>query len=1182
MGACSACGSRLADDARFCPACGAPQSRACDRCGTSNELSASFCSSCGAPLTAPDGVDERKLVTILFADVTGSTALGEQLDPERLSAVLQAYFSTVSAAVASWGGSVEKFIGDAVMAAFGVPAVREDDAERALRAALEMLERLGSLNEEFRQRHGVMLQIRIGVNTGEVIAPSGPSTGQQLVAGDAVNVAARLEQAAEPGRILVGERTYLATRHAFRFGPPVAITVKGKASAVAARELVGDSARGEPQARTLRSPLVGRDRELAMVLGSLDEVIETGSPRLVLISGPAGIGKSRLVAEVARAAKADRPEVRILRGRCLATGHGITFWALGEILRASAGIGLDDPAGEAHAKLRRSAGEILRPLGLNDEELDRTIHALAATAGLTMANSPLEGLDPERMAAELARAWPRFTSALAATAPTVLVIEDLHWAGDQLVETLERVLARSSGALLLIATARPDFTESHPGFAVGRENFSAISLRPLTPLQSSELVDGLLDAAALPAALRAEILGKAEGNPFFVEELLGRLIDEEGLVRERGAWRATGSAEEISLPDSVHGLLAARIDALPPVEKRVLQQAAVVGRVFWEAPITHGGNGSVGTALTALEGRGLVFARPTSSIAGQLEYMFKHALVRDVAYAGLPRARRARAHAEVGAWIEKLAGERIDEFIELVAHHYHAAVAGAESDLAWTDQGADREALRKRAFEALCVAGAGARQRYAVDKALQLHQQALDLSAGTAERRAALDELGSDHLSIYHADEALAAFQEARDLTEPGDLDERARLAERIGRTAVRWGAFRSRPEPGGIERIVQEGLDDTTDEALRASLLVIRSDGDTFWHSVEQPDPVPTQQRVAWGKEALVIAERLDDPTLISRAAAVLARLYYEERSFRAAREMSLRQLDLIDRIASPDVKASILGESSANVLAAGETDRAYSLADHAYDLAREMSDHELMHASAPLLRAGYRGGRWAEILPVVEVHLDAFSRESDVACPEVQTGPALGAVLFANLGDRARADELAGLVSGTRSLQVTGYLAGYDVAVSDAERALDRLRGVEGTRRERPPLFEVVLPRLIALVGLQDWAAVTQLLPLTRDLVDADAMVAPWADLAEGLALQAAGDQAHAGALLRAAAAGFERIGAPLEAAQAREALARSVEPSERRAALESALATYEELNARPHVARVSEALRSLMRTQ
>jgi hypothetical protein len=463
-----------------------------------------------------------------------------------------------------------------------------------------------------------------------------------------------------------------------------------------------------------------------------------------------------------------------------------------------------------------------------------------------------------------------------------------------------------------------------------------------------------------------------------------------------------------------------------------------------------------------------------------------------------------------------------------------------------------------------------------VEKALQVHQQALDLAAGTAERRTALEELGSDHLLIYHADEALAAFQEARDLAEPDDHEARARLAERIGRTAVRWGGFRSSPEPGGIERIVQEGLDDTTDEALRASLLVIRADADTFWYSVGLPDPVPTQQRVAWAEEALAIAEHVDDPTLISRAATVLARLYQDQRSYRASREMSLRQLDLIDRIGSRDVKAEILSESSGSVLAAGETERSYKLARDGYDLAREMSDHQLMHESAPLLRAGYRAGRWTEILPVLEVHLGAFAHESDVACSEVQTGPALGALLFANLGERDRADELAAMVAGTRSPRVTGILACYDVAVGHPERAVDRLQRAEKTQRQQAPAPDVLLARLVALVALEDWPALTELLSLARNVLESDAIVGPSADEVEGLKRQAEGDEANALTLLRAAAAGFERIRAPFEAARALEALAGAAEPSEARPALESALATYERLNARPHILRVSQALR------
>jgi class 3 adenylate cyclase len=330
----------------------------CPQCGASVRDVARFCDSCGASLEPEQAVsEERKLVTVLFADVTSSTALGDQLDPERLRALLAEYFAAMSAVIGSWGGTVEKYIGDAIMAVFGAPLVREDDAERALHAALEMLERLESVNEELSRRHGVSLRVRIGVNTGEVVAPQGgAASGQLIVSGDAVNVAARLEQAADPGTVLVGERTYLAARYAFEFDQPAQLTVRGKPEPIPARRLLEarpEAARGIPG---LQAPMVGRERELGAVLGLLDEARETAEPRLVLIYGPAGIGKSRLVRETLIGAEQRRTDVRILRGRCLAAGHGITFWALGEILRAACDISLGDSAEASRDKLREALG----------------------------------------------------------------------------------------------------------------------------------------------------------------------------------------------------------------------------------------------------------------------------------------------------------------------------------------------------------------------------------------------------------------------------------------------------------------------------------------------------------------------------------------------------------------------------------------------------------------------------------------------------------------------------------------------------------------------------------------------------------------------------------------------------------------------------------------------------------
>src|SRR6202521_4271473 len=527
--------------------------------------------------------EERKVVTILFADVIGSTALGEQLDPERLRALLGVYFGAMASIIESWGGTVEKYIGDAVMAVLGIPVVHEDDAERALRAAVEMRHRLDKLNADFERQHQVTLGVRIGVNTGEVIAPGGPAPDQGFVAGDAVNTAQRLEAAADPGEILVGERTFGATQRAFRFGEPRMLELKGKTDAVRAYGLIEALPEASPRGmRGLTAPIIGRDRELVTLTGLLDETIESGKPRLVVIYGLAGIGKSRLTNEFVTSASESSPETRVLRGRCLAVGHGITYWALGEILRGACEIGLDEPSEVVREKLQSGVAEILQPLELLPEDAQMTIAALATTVGIRLDDTHEEDAGPASVD-DLARAWPRFATAYAAAGPAIWVIEDLHWAGEPAVEMLAQIARRTDGPLLIVATARPEFADEHPGFGPGGQDAVAISLRPLTNNQSNDMVERLLEVAELPEALRAEIIAKADGNPFFVEEILQRLIDEGALERDGDQWRPTKTIGEVKIPDSVQALLAARIDALLPEERRVLQEAAVVGRTFWAA-----------------------------------------------------------------------------------------------------------------------------------------------------------------------------------------------------------------------------------------------------------------------------------------------------------------------------------------------------------------------------------------------------------------------------------------------------------------------------------------------------------------------------------------------------------------------------------------------------------------------
>ena len=694
----------------------------CPSCGAAVEPAARFCSACGAQLSVR-AAEERKLVTILFADVSGSTEIGEQLDPERLRALLRDYFAAMSRVVAEWDGTLEKYIGDAILAVWGVPAAREDDPIRALNAAREMAAELVRINPQLEARHGVRLTARIGVNTGEVIAPSGGAVGQFLVSGDAVNVAARLEQAAEPGSVLVGERTWASARHAFDFGPPTVLRVKGKREPISARTL-GEPAATDAQRMLFGAPMVGRDHELATLRGLLDEAIEGRLPRLVIVSGPAGIGKSRLLRELIRVAGDGVDELLVLRGRCLPAGRGVSFWALGEILRAACSISLDEPAESAAHKLD-SLRRPLAAVGLSEDELALSLAALATSANLPIAHDPLEGLDPEAVFAQMSLAWPRLLTGLAATRPLVVMVEDIHWADDSLLDMLELLGSRSQGPVLLVATTRPDFIATHPGFG-GGQGASVVGLRPLTDAQSTRLIDELLESAELPAALVNEMRAKAEGNPFFLEEMIQRLVDEGALVMRNGHWQATERAGEVRLSDTVHGLLAARIDALPPLEKQFLQEASVVGRTFWPgalagAPSSKGASGAA-EILLSLERRGLVAARPTSSIEDEPEFLFRHVLIHDVAYASVPKARRARAHAEIGRWIQDLAGDRIEEFGELIAYHYRAAVTADDADLAWADDIVERDEIRRRALEMLIRSGASARHRFAVDRALELHR----------------------------------------------------------------------------------------------------------------------------------------------------------------------------------------------------------------------------------------------------------------------------------------------------------------------------------------------------------------------------------------------------------------------------------------------------------------------------
>ncbi len=1103
--------------------------------------------------------------------MTGSTALGDQLDPERLRALLGAYFHTMSAVVEAWGGSVEKFIGDAVMAVFGVPNVREDDAARALQAALEMRERLVELNQQLARDHNVTLEIRTGVNTGEVVAPMGDSPSQRIVAGDAVNVAARLEQVAEPGTILVGERTHAATSTGFEFEAPTRVTLKGKPEPLPAYRLLRalpESTRGIPG---LRAPLIGRDAELATLLAAMDEAAETGSPRLVLVFGPAGIGKSRLSAEFVAAAQERRPGLRYLRGRCLAAGEGITYWALAEILRGAFGIGLDDPADTVADRMRTGVAATLAPLGLDASEVDLTTQALAATVGVKLGDeaAPIH-------ADELARSWPRFATAFAASGPAIWLIEDLHWASTPALDMIERIATRTSGPLIILATARPEFLEAHPGFgAAGGAPPTAISLRPLTDAQGTELVERLLTVADLPASLRADILAKAEGNPFFVEEIVRRLIDEGVLVQEGDHWRATGAALTTTIPDSIYALLAARVDALAANDRRVLQEAAVIGRAFWAAAVAHAipGNG-VAESLAVLERKGLVVVRPMSTLSGQEEFAFRHALVREVAYASLPKARRARAHAEAGDWIAELAGKRSDEFVELVAFHYEAAIAGEDADLAWLGDAGEREAVRAKAHGSLLGAGNVARRQYALDRAVELHERALAMAADDVERMDAHEQIGRDHDAAFHGEQALTAYRYAIDLArgKADQADRLARLARRAGTlAAMRGGSFRERTDHIAIDDLIREGLEVVTDQRERAALLLACAEMAMRWSVDGLPDPLGIERRIAAAEEARVIAGELDDARLAFEAADTMSDLRDVTGDYPAAMGEVLNALPLLERIEGPGAKSAALFEASLAVLQAGDPARALQLAEESSQLARHMSAHDQMHATSVIMASADWLGDWDRVESALAEHLANFDQEANVHCLNVQSGPNRGGLVVARRGDQTKARTLA-----ERSIPfeptpgaIQSTAADLLVAAGDPIAGLATARDVleRGPRWRQP---EAAVAAIHALEALDDWQALSQLATEVEDLRLASPYVDAHIDRAHGRSLVAAGSMDDGVAALRRSVETFDRIPVVFEAARTREALADAL-PDERAELLAAALATYERLGAAPHVERV-----------
>ena len=860
---------------------------------------------------------ERKVATVVFVDLVGSTALVAGADPEVVRQRVNRYFEQVSASIVKHGGTVEKFAGDAVMAAFGVPVTHEDDAERALRAALEILPKVEALG----------LAARIGVESGEVVVEDAEST---FATGEAVNLAVRLQQAAEPGQVLIGQGARRLSAGVVEVESAGPLEIKGRPEPL----WTWRALRVHDAARLPVAPLVGREAELALLENSFARAARDRTAQLVTVFGEPGLGKTRLVSEFVDSLE----RVTTLSGRTLPYGEGVTYWPLASMIKASAGITDDDPANEAFEKLRLSC------------ESEAVADLLAVALGV------LGAAEGERTSAELTWAAQCWAEQLADLQPLVLVFEDVHWAEEPLLDVIEH-LARSlrNVPVLIVAVARPDLLETRPSWGGGIRRASAIELAPLDAEESELLTDALLARADVPAAQRALVLERAEGNPLFLEEIARTLRENEGIDR---------------IPDSVQALIAARIDRLPSGEKRVLQTAALIGRVFWLGALerlipdldTEG-------LVEALLDREFVVPEERSTISGDRAFRFKHVLIRDVAYSGMSKVLRASEHRAFAEWVEERAR---DELVAIRAYHLDQAVQ------LLLELGESSPELAAEAAAALEDAGRRALQRGGYVGARRTLLRALELDPSPSRRYLAA-----------HAAWRLSDVPSVRDEAEDALADARsAGLADLEGRSLILLA-----------------------DLALHAESDVTRA------HDLAD--------------EALAILP-VDEVVGLYDAHALIATIFWWRGDAAGATRHGEAMIDLAHRAGRADLESLALTQLASVAGVQGQAKRSLELLEQAESLAEDSGSREA-RAFALAVRGRRFGEGQSDQAEQCLVEALAIFRETGAAGRYGWTLANLGAV-YEQRGDIALAEKtFRDAVTGLRTTHEQGYLAEAERRLSE-----------------------------------------------------------------------------------------------------------------------------------------------------
>ena len=975
------------------------------------------------PLAAPG--TERKVATALFADLVGSTELGREQDPERTRSLLERLYDAMSSEIESAGGTVEKFAGDAVTAIFGAPGALEDHAERALHAALGMRRRL---EEDFEGT----LAIRVGIETGEVIVGS-PRADSSLVTGNAVHAAARLEQAAEPGEILVGLRAARAAQAAFEIGEVRTVEAKGIPAGLACRPLLGTrplTANGPSGPGLQRAAFVGRESELELLQATYRRAVRERETHLVTIMGDAGIGKTRLVRELWERLAAEPSEPSCLTGRCLSYGRGITYWPLGEILREVFSLQENEPP------------ETIRER-LGDQEM------LALTLGIDVGElHPLEARE------RLHTAWVALLEDRVAERPVVVVVEDLHLAEESLLDLLERLLRDIHGPLLLLGTARPELLDRRSAWAGGRRNAASFWLEPLSPEEAGRLAASLLGGEP-SAQLQAVVLERAEGNPFFVEELLAALVDEGVLLAGRDAGRRAAELPSgAAVPDSVQAVLASRIDLLPAAAKSTLQAASVMGRIFWERPLGEL-LPDVQPDLSILEERDFVRRRPTSSLAGEREFAFKHALTRDVAYGTLPKARRARLHAAFAAWMDVADGR--DEHAPLLAYHYAQAARPEDADLAWSGSEDEQALLGERAVTWLRRAADQAVAQGSFAEAVALLEQALVLETRSTVQAELWRTLGLAHALTYDGDGLWTAMRNAIELSSDRRFKAET-YAELAYETVIRFGMWKQRPNTELIESWIKEALELAGDHdpamvrALTARALL---------------DPVKGDDSA---REAFGIATSLGDQDLLRLAVGARTEVAMAAERYEDALALVTQVFEHPDERANPDDLAGAHWYATDVHAALGHLDDARRHALRHDEIEIRLGPHHAVHGIGLMLLVEELAGGW-ETVRLLTPRAERTVSENTTHCAMATRTLYVCAAGYASCGDHDESHRLEGLANALGT-------EGYGTWVDAPRLRLALVRGDLETARELLESAQLVIggrlpaqaARLDALAALRD----------------------------------------------------------------------------------------------------------------